>query len=113
MSEEVREAKYVARRLLSALLPEVDQFYRTVSCLDPETREILAYIKMYQIISAAPEDIPFDIFLEQVAKPCMIKLGISRWIPDLLSELAIKVSEKPPKVSAEKEIRSLMEEDEE
>jgi len=100
------DVEYVAyARYLASRLGRVNKLYPYFQCLDPRIKEILAYCKIFPIVCPTAK---FNKFLKEKGIPSLEILGIARWQPDILTELAAKVAQKPRRVNARKEIEDLM-----
>ena len=107
------EAIYKAARLLASYLPSKHSFYREGACIGSEEREMLAILS--QIRKWFSEDEEFLEFIYKQVIPLVQVLGIAHWLDqvDLLSEMAMKVAEKPAAINVEEEVEEEMEEVEE
>ena len=60
------------------------------ACVHIEERELIAYIEVYGLVN--PEDKELIKFLEEVAKPALIKIGRARWYRDTITDLSLALS---------------------
>lgn len=63
---------------------------QATACVHVEEREIIAWCKIYGIIS--PEDEEFIQFLNEVAIPAFTELGRQRWYRDTITDLGLALS---------------------
>lgn len=82
-SEKISMGERVGKNLLSL---------QETACIHIQERELIAYLKMYQILF--PED---EAFIKEIAErfiPAIKELGYGRWYRDVITDLALALSVK-------------------
>lgn len=76
-------------------------FLKDNACVHVEERELIAWCEIYTVLN--PEDKEFNDFLLNMAIPSLRKLGMSRWYRDILTDLALALSQKEKQTTDESE----------
>lgn len=86
---------YQTYKLLGQDIAKIVPFLSETSCMNPEVREFIALMKMYQKLF--PEDKEFNEWLKKEVIPAFGYLGYAKWKRDVLTDLALKKGRKGEK----------------